>query len=368
MTNAEVIKDLGIELSGNIDEDNKIVNKALGIGLSEKFVKYVKVGDKHKKVSLTPRSFELGFCEQVWSQLDLGEKLKLMKWASEDFLQKNGYGTDFPEFVYFCKNNYENLNFAALAFEKNIFISLEHLNKMSGYDAVILALHESIHELDFVEISKIMQEEISQYIFNYSGVDNFRTIKEILKLPIKGKIINWKTGQYEYVTDDLREKILLCKNKLIKCSLYKNTPTGRRMIYTSADFDKYLSSDFYYCSPLENKAYNKSIWDVFEMSYRNSKIFGFSKNDVSVLDYYYNYLNKLNGRKLEIQKQFKMPISEALNMEFEHIFNKMYFGDNKVCYICQDHMQKREQMVKRFWDLKHAGKGKYKEGATEQIK
>lgn len=368
MANAEIVKNLGIELTGDVNKDNQIVNETLCVGSSDKFVKYVSVYRGHKKVTLSPISYELGFCEQVWSQLDLSEKLKLMKWASEDYLQKNGYGTDFPPFIYFTKDNYKDLTFNALAFEKSVLVSLDFINKCSGYDAAILAVHESVHELDFQEINKLLENEISKYVYGYAGIDNFRTIKNIMALPMTGKIINWQTGQYDYLIDDLFEKILLCKNMIMKCVLYKNTPKNRKLVYSSSDFDKYLAADFYYTSPLENKAYNVSIQHIFNMAYDNSKILIQEKSDSEVLTKYYDYLNKINGRKLEIQKHYKMPIKYAVNIELEHMFNKMYYGNKKENYICQEHMQKREEIVKRFWALKHHGKGEYKEGATEQIK
>ena len=368
MTNAEIIKDFGIELTGDAEKDNKIVNDALGIGAPYKIVKYLKNGDKHKKITLSPISFEIGFCEQVWSKLDLPEKLRVMKWASEDYLQKNGYGTNFPPFVYFTKNDYDKYKFNAMAFEKSILLSLEYLNKCKGYEAAITIIHESIHELDFKNIDRILEFEVGEYVNRYDTIKNFRTARSIMQLPIKGKIINMETGLYEYVTDDLRKKILLCKNKVANACLYKNTPQNRNSVITPADFDKYLASDFYFTSPIENKAYNESINMVCQMAKNNSKTLTLTKDDAETLNKYHKFLTKLNGRKLEIQKQFKMPIAEALNMEFEHIFNKLYYGNNQENYICKSHMQKREEIVKRFWNLKHVGKGEYKEGATEQIK
>ena len=271
MTNAEIVKDLGIALSGNISEDNNLVNQTLGIGDSDKFVKYVPIYRGHKKVTLSPISFELGFCQQVWSQLDLKEKLKVMKWASEDYLQKNGYGTDFPPFVYFLKDNYDKLQFNALAFDDRIFVSLDYINSCTGYDAAIMIIHESIHELDFKNIDKILENEVGQYVNRFDTIKNFRTARNIMQLPITGRIINMETGFYEYVTDDLAEKILLCKNKIVNACLYKDTPKNRKQISTSADFDKYLSADFYYTSPIEHKAYNESIQKFLDMMKKTRK-------------------------------------------------------------------------------------------------
>lgn len=368
MTNQEFVKNIGIELGTDVVANNNKVNQELNVETSEKFVKFVKCGDKFKKVTLSPISFGIGFCEQVWSQCSMGEKLRLMKWASEDYLQTNGYGVDFSPFVYFEKNEYQDLSFSALAFENRILLSLASIDKLSGYDAGTIAIHESVHLLDFAEINKLLDEEISKYVFDYRGVNHFKTVKDIMKLPITGKIINWKTGQYEYVTPELAQKILRCKNKIVTCSIYKGTPKSRRFVHTSADFDKYLSADFYYTSPIEHKAYNVSIKKIFDIAQSNFKVFDYSKKDSDALVNFYQYIMKINGRKREIQRQFQMPVEHAINIELEHIFNKSYFGDNQAYYICQPHMRKRLQMVNRFWSLKHSGKGEYREGATTQIK
>lgn len=368
MTNREFVQSIGIELGKNVAENNAKVNQALNVETSEKFIKFVKDGERYKKVTLSPISFGIGFCEQVWSQCSIGEKLRLMKWASEDYLQSNGYGVDFPPFVYFEKNEYKDLSYSALAFDNKILLSLENIDKMSGYDAGAIAIHESVHLLDFVEINKLLDEEMSKYVFDYRGVNHFKTVKDIMKLPITGKIINWKTGQYEYVTPELAKNILRCKNKITVCSIYKGTPKSRKNVYSSADFDKYISACFYYASPIEQKAYNVSIKKTFDIAQSNSKVFDYSKNDVKALDNLYNYIMKINGKKREIQRQFQMPVEQAVNIELEHIFNKTYYSDKPAYYICQPHMQKREQMLNRFWTLKHSGKGEYVEGATQQIK
>lgn len=359
VTNKKFVEKLGLVLSGNVKQDNKLVNSFLLESVGEKFVKYLKINGKFKKFTLSPISFEIGFCEQLWSQMTLGEKLQLMKWASEDYLQTNGYGTDFPDFIFFSEYNFDNLAYTAMSLKGKIFLSLDFVSKTSGYDAYIIAIHESIHELDFVRVLKIIENDISKYIFQFKGIENFRTLRELMKLPVEGKIINWQTGQYEFVDEELRQKILLCKNSIITISRLKNTPSARKYVKDSADFDRYLSSDFYYLSPLESRAYNESIKHIFTMAIYNAERIDYSENDLKVLQSYNDFLLKINGRKREIQKHFKMPASYAVNMELEYLFNRFYYGNATMNYICQKHMTKRAEAIRYFWDMKHSGKGDY---------
>ncbi|MBE7075104.1 MAG: hypothetical protein E7376_03920 [Clostridiales bacterium] len=359
MTNTEFIQNLGIELTGDILQDNLLINELFKVGTSDKFVKFVKVGEKYKKFTLSPISFEIGFTEQIWSQLSIAEKLRLMKWASEDYLQRNLNTTNFPNFIYFTENSYEHISFIAFALKDKILISLNDILKCSGYDAYILAVHESIHEKDYIFAEKLIDEVLCNYIQNYSPEKDYLTLKSIMQLPVEGKILNVKTGEFEFVTNELKEQILLCKNRIITICKLKNTPKSRNFILTPTDFNKYLTSDFYYLSPLETRAYNDSISHVLQVAEENSKILTCTNADRLRLEKNNKYLKTINGRKREIQKQFKIPADFAVNMELEYIFNKLNYGNNQEKYICKKHMKQREECIKRFWILKHGTKGEY---------
>lgn len=359
VTNKEFAEKLNIKLTGNTNLDNQKIDECLIDTVPEKFVKYVKINGKYKKFTLSPISFHIGFSEQIWSQLSLAEKLKVMKWASEDYLQLRGYGTDFPPFVYFCDNDLSSISFDAISLNGKILLSLNRVDKMSGYEAYSIAIHESIHELDFATAETILNNTLCDYIYRYEGLHNFRNLRQLMELPIQGKIINWKTGKYDFVTEELKEKILLCKNSVMTISKSRNTPSCRKYIYSPAEFDRYLRSDFYYVSPFESKAYNTSIQHILSMAEYNNESLNLTDNDKNTLETYRKFLLKVNGRKREIQKYFKMPASHAVNIEMEYMFNRHFYGNRTQHYICKKHMQKREEAVKFFWDMKHAGKGDY---------
>lgn len=359
MNNKVFLKKIGIKLSGNVDEDNKTINEFFGVGQTQKIEAYIKQNGKMKRVNISPVNYQLAFCEEIWKTLSVGERLKVFNWHQEQYLTKKGYRSDFPTFEFLSRQNYENLSFSAIAKpDGKLMFSFDFVEKCKGYEALVILTHESEHFIDFEMFDSLYYKHLGKYIKH--TVSDLERARCIMELPVEGKIKNLQTGEWEFVSNEMRNEFLLMKNCLATFGKRLGTPEKKRLVATQGTYENYLEQLFYFTSPLEYRAQYKSIsyaTKVYEDMKENS-IMG--EKDKEVIDSQNLWLKKIEGKIREIQKLYNCSYYNALNMELVSTFNENLYGKAKSKYVCPKLVAAREEKREYIWESKMGYIGDYK--------
>lgn len=345
LTNEDIFNKLGLKLSGDKQKDDFLVNTFFKTGSQNKITIYLNNGKQ--KVNLTPANHNLAFFNEVWEKLSLSEKLIILKWKQTEYLTLKGYKGEIPKFKFF--KNLSGINYSAFADVDGLCVDLKRVNEFSGLDALAVIIHECEHHLDFEKANEIISKFSGVYLKNTNDVNKLSI--EVMQLPIEGKKLkNLKTGEFDFITDELANEILLLKNYFITINPEAQTPKRKKHIQSVEAFEKYIKSMVYYNSPLEVNAYKKSIQYVGLASKIKTKCILLNEKDIEVLKKLQNQLKNLEGKKREIQKYYKISRTRAINMELVHKFNSSFYGKNKDKYLLPELMQQREEILKDLWN------------------
>ena len=205
-----ILKNLGVSLTGTVNQNNVSLNSFFKIKQTKKiFVDVVEsVGGKKKHIryNLTPSHYKESFSNKIWSRLSLSQRLTVMKWCQEDYLNCAGFTSEAPSFEYF--NNKKDINkFASAKKNGNMYIDLNYISSCSGIQAFLTTIHECIHFEDYQNIKNIFNKYYGVYIlFNEQDFDIYA--KEIFRLNVNGRIKNFKKRilKLQKVKDEMRRK------------------------------------------------------------------------------------------------------------------------------------------------------------------
>ncbi len=352
MTNKEFLKNMGIELTGDVEVDNKNLNKLFDVESEESIVVGYKSGVIPMIANISRNNYSFAYQNDIWKELSVGQKLRILKWQETDYMRGRGFTGQIPKFIFVTYDDYSEFNYSAMARDNSIEYNLDILSRTAGYNSLATTIHESIHELDFKTYPELINKYVPKYL-RYADVANGYISENVMKLPLEGKVLNRLTGEYEYVTEQMREDFLLIKNISIRINAYKNTPNSKRQVFNFNSYEKYMRAMFYLVSPIEERAYEGSIEYVNWAYYKNKeKGYVASEEDLKALGANNKRLKMLSGKKREVQKAYKIPVWKAVNMELIHEFNNLIFGDKKVMYVCKKLMMEREMLRINFYYTK----------------
>ena len=349
ISNVDFLKQKGIALSGNIDKDNKYLDKILKYDSKEPIETFYKKDGKKQLVLLDSEDFSRAFCNLVWKNLNLTQRLRVLKWQTEKYLKSVNYKYKMPSFKFFVDFDTNDISFNALALKDKIVFNLDYLSKCSGYSALTTIVHECIHEKDVENCNELIKD-----YYQYLPIDillNYQNCKpEILELPLEGKVYNRRTRQYDMVTEKMAEDFLLLKNFAVGINSKKNSPTTKHDVVTKDGFEKYIRRSFYLLSPLEERAYEGSSDYVNRVIILNSKRVPLCVEDISQYQKNKHIKTIIQGKKREIQKYYKIHYTHAINMELINEFNVTNYGEIKDFYLQQDLMEKREKIKENYYN------------------
>lgn len=353
MDNAEILKSLGITYETTRGA-NKLANMFYKVNSTEKIEVYYLRDGKRGKYNISPRNYHIAFVNEIWRELTTMQRLRVLKWHETEFLTKSGYAGDIPEFRFITDEDYGDISYCALA-KKNegLLLKLDFIQRSKGLDALTIITHECIHYLDFEKFDLTYKKYMFKYLKYHYAPDNELLYKEIMQLPVEGKILNIKTGEMDFITEEMRNDFLFLKNHVVCFCKHIDTPFCQRNANTKEYFEHYLAEMFYYTSPLERRAYlgsldyTRGIVDRLEDKYPVNEI------DKKLLNNNNKLRLKVLGKVREIQKGYRMSHYNAINLELVNLYNHVKFGKSKRYYICKDLMKKRDEVVKFLWEKKY---------------
>lgn len=355
MTNKEYLSNLGIKLTGVNQDDELMINSFLRLQDSKKIVVPL---DDGRQIHLTKKYHKRAFLNEVWEKLSLSEKIKVAKWEQEEFLTLKGYLKGIPQFI-FSDEKMQNISCSAGAMQEGLYINLESFAKFKGFDALATIVHECIHYLDFEKCEQILKEIAKDYLPKNIIENKDLTALFVMKLPVEGKIKNFSAAKMEFISKDLASKILLLKNYFVTINPEVQTPRFQKHVQSFNSFNKYLRKMAYFCSPLETHAISESVNYAKKIASAKYICVNLNLEDNEVLLKQEDQLKNLIGKKREVQKDYKISVINAINMELVHEFNLIVFNENKKRYILPELMEKRHKIYKHLWETKFAYYGKY---------
>ena len=348
MNNKEYAKGLWISISDDEIKNNRAINSFFEVGSTRKIIVQYKCDGGHKTINLTPANYLDAFYDEVWTRLDIKQKMQILKWHQVAYLTKNGYTGDLPQFCYFADIKRDASISACALKERRLFLELSQIEKMSGLDAFVLVTHECVHHLDYQKFMSVYDELLEKFLSPNAEVYGEPMFREVMGLPVSGKIKNLITGEFERVDENLAKKILFVKNYITSLSKEKLTPKTKCNVSSKQEMQKYLKEMFYYHTPYETKAFTESICYMLEsVSHKNKKV-ELGEKDLLIIEKNKDFLKFMMGKKKEIQKYYKMNYLEAVNMEMVAEFNLKY-PDSKY-YICPELMEKRNKILEQVWE------------------
>ena len=149
------------------------------------------------------------------------------------------------------------------------------------------------------------------------------------------------------------------KNNIVLFYKRKGTPEKQRLVTTLPVFKNYLEQLFYFTSPVENFAQQKSIAYAKSIYEKLKETPLLSEEDEKIIKKQELQLKKINGKIRSIQKYYKCPYYSALDMELVSKYNEDTYGKNTSKYICVDKVNLRNQKRKYIWETKMGYNGTY---------
>ena len=358
LNNKDYLKEMGIALTGNVDVDNNLlVNKYFKIQSTEPICTYyVEDGVEHE-VFLTINNHNAAFAEVIWENLTLAERLRVLKWKEEQFLSELGYSGEKPKFEFLSNMPVpEDVNYTAASKNGRIELLLSYVDSCGGYSALTTILHECIHEKDHRVASDIARKYVQKYLPINAYINPMYHIEDILKLPLDGKIYNKSTKQFDFVTKEMAEDFLFLKNEVVAINSRIGTQTKKSMVVTKEGFNKYIRKAVYMLTPRERRAFEGSAKLANKIMLENTKKYPHTPRDV--WQYNKNRTTPLTilGKKRELQKYYKMPIANIINMELVNEYNNTFYQDRKDLYILPELMDLRSKCVNYFYETAFSGR------------
>ena len=348
--NYEFLQELGIKFTGYNYLDNKNIRDFFGVYLKEPIDIQCEYFGKELKIVLKPNDCDLAFTNVVWSKLSLGERLRVLRWKQVEYMRNRGYKATIPDIDFVSKDVLKDVSYFALAREKSIEFNLDYLNNTNGYKALETMIHESIHKIDHFNTLIYLSKYAGIYLPKDVLIEYKYYKPKLLQLPLDGYLVNAKNGQIDKITDVMKEEFILIKNFCIAINSKANTKEHKREIRSREDFDKYLRRAVYFVTPLEERAYEGSIEYVQNLVLQNAEIIEHDEIDKKqyhkcIYDYKY-----IQGKKKELEKYYKMPLIDRVNMELIYEYNKERFGDDNSKYIAPELMKIRQKKADFFYD------------------
>lgn len=316
-------------------DDNDLLNEYFGV--ENQFPISTTINGKVHKIYRS--NFYYAFKNEIWRTLSLSQKLQLLKWAQVKMFSNP---KDAPKFV-FLPDVQGNINYAALAQQGKVLLNLNYLNNSKGLDALTVILHESIHQKDFLSYETLIKKLSKYFDKDYKKL----TYDDLMSLPVGEKIYNHKTRRWQKINDKLRQDILLLKNMIISFKNSLDTPSKKRNIYTQTQFFDYLETSMYYISPLEIRAFEKSISLVSKIA---EKLGDLSELDKKVLARNIKARLRICGKVKEMKKYYSLNYCEIMNMELINKYNKTTYKNCKYKYVEKSIMQKRTEIINNLWE------------------
>lgn len=339
ISNNDFLINMGLHLTGNEQGDNAWINMLLFLSSNDDIK--TKDSNTNEPITFSRNNYHLGFKYDNWSNLDIAYKLRLLKWAGNDYLMSLGHLDNVISFKLIEKSldNSNNVKGSASS-DGFIYLNLEYLENSNGFEALNTILHEAVHFNDRYNSKFILLN----YLNYLPPIYNEKQLHEaIFNLPISGKIKNHKTNTLDVITSQMKNDILILKNSLVSMNYFEVNPQ-----LPSSEYLNLLRKFSYLYSPFERRAREISAEQtsaMFEKVYptKNANV-----NDMFSLS---SSLAEGNTARIiysEVQYYIKCDLDELINLALVNEFNVLNY-DNEEDFICEKDMDKFAGYLEKGW-------------------
>lgn len=339
MKNIDFLKSAGINLTTkSLYGLNQQANELLATQSEEAIV--VTLPEDSCTILLTKNDHHAAYMSNVWENLNLEERMRVLFWTKSNFCKK--YNLKNKPFVFFdnIKNN-DQLTPAYVTFPDKLHVNLnEFMCNSSGYQCLEYIVHECTHLLQYKTFCEIPEDllNFSRHYNTSENPDQTLMQADLVELSYDGKNYNYKTKQYEYLSPELKKRLLYTKNIIVNIQPIGDNPFCKKK-YTKSqeEFEQFVNNLLYYASPFEHEAYMFSKNYVVDVIKKNVLNFPKSASKSDRLDYDYTQKEILihKSRKHTLQKYFNMNCEQIYNMEvtyqcYKFLLENPFYGTKEV--------------------------------------
>lgn len=342
ISNYDFLTNMGVHLTGNDNGDNAWVNMLFFLSSNDD----IEIVDPKngKTVVFSRNDYNLGFTYDYWTDLDLAYKLRLLKWAGNDYLMSLGYiyGNVFSfRLLERSLKNRNNVKGSASS-DGYIYLNLDFLENSNGFEALNTILHEVVHFNDRYNSQYIL----IKYLKYLPPVYNEKQLHEaIFNLPISGKIKDYESDARDAITPKMKEEILLLKNSLVSINYFEFNPK-----FINSEYLNSIRKFSYLYSPFEKRARemsSKRTSEIFDKVYPNLNA---NPNDMYALTSALNEESFTSYLYIRIKAYTKCDLDEFINLALINEYNVLNNFETQEDFICKEDMDKFANYLEKGWN------------------
>jgi hypothetical protein len=282
-------------------------------------VKNYRTGEQ-ETFTISPEKPEMGFIDQVWSNLDKAKRIQLCFWLTQKICKENGLEPiDYKQA--FSKNDKTAL--ACFNTDSTVFFSPDNVQQESGLVYLAAIYHEMKHYYDFSILNNLPASKNCIFSKNLDQI-------------ISGKKDETYTSVSHHIIDVLKNY----------------SPVIQNLVRLHSQEAKDLSYLMYYRSPMENSAFKVSIEQLTNFCNSKSLLSYLNEKDAKS----YQRFSSGTNERIEYEN-FKMPFPELENAVRTLCFDRANKPKNTHLFRYDvDIANKELQIVLDFWCVREHNK------------
>lgn len=331
-----------LKLTNDSSLDNKILSRFFNL---EEFdvVTYFKDQDSRIMSSINKNNYSIAFASCIWEKLELKDKLRALYWYQCDYLKSNNI--DFEKGVLTLFSESEDFVNNYFIQQKNgeRYINLEELSKTSGLDMLRVVAYQN-QKLLLDKKLEGYYKNISQKYFKYNKGSFYDNATLIMALSTKEKIFNYQTKSYDKVDENLKEQILLLKNKVIQV-VFNEPKLSEFKEYKSSPYMEFVNSYLFNMMPIERFAVKQACKETYSFigSLKNIELSEKDDEAFKNLSFIYDHDSEIYSK---LTQDLGVNYDNFVDIETTNIFNKLKFKENTFDYVGKDLMDARKAIIK----------------------
>lgn len=350
MTNIEFLNNMGFDLDAST---NFLANQLANKFLDTENMEPIRVHVDNATVVLKPNAFAMAYMERIWKELDPKQKLRVLHWTKNTFCQKHNIPNQPFMFFDYYEKNLEHC--PAYTLGDKIFLNLEEFVLHStGYECFEFLTHECIHVLQCNYYGTV-PDSLHDFLFKNSDEKYVKNL-DIISLSLDGKNFNYRTNQFEYLSQRASRDLLFLENNIVVIQpTNTNIWCKKASVKSYKDFENLVTNLLYYSSPFEYEAYITSKKITQKLVERNTKLYQnlACESDFKTIDGLRISKAKIDARRHTLQRYFKMNANQIFDMQAKYLFyNKTYASALSHSKTMLEHKAKFDKVFKAKFETK----------------
>ena len=243
---------------------NQYLLSQMRCGAKQDIVSTPLMGKKHPHFfQVTDKTCDYAFASSCWDNMKDDEKARTIYLLMQKTMKDKYPNISVPNLHFIISQELSHINADAMFYQKKknseqdfVFIKPEYLEMSNGITVVSLLTHELQHHYDFTIIdNKVLPFFQEHYL---PAVPDFVLTEHIMALNITGQLYNYKTKQYDTITPELQEQILMLKHKTYPLTS-NSSIRDFSQVKSVDDMLELMEFQAYMNTPLERRAYQAGL-------------------------------------------------------------------------------------------------------------